>query len=142
MKLFGWVVLAWAVCNGSMADKKPGPAAVPDRGLAGSHWSLEQMDGKPVIAHSRASLDFPNNTSVAGNGSCNRFTGSLEMNGNRMKFGPLAATRMMCDEDSSRQEADYLKALAQVDRYEVLNRLTLYLYLKERDQPLKFRAVL
>lgn len=152
VKLSVSAVLACTVSTGCMADKKPSPAAappaatssaaVPDRELAGTKWSLEEIDGKPVIAHSRASLDFPNSTSVAGNGSCNRFTGSVEITGSRMKFGPLAATRMMCDEDSSRQESDYLKALAVVERYEVRNRLTLFLYLKDRDKPLKFRAVL
>src|SRR5215831_11658264 len=54
----------------------------------------------------------------------------------------LAGTRMMCGPDSTRQESEYLKALADVDRYEIRNRLTLYLYLKNSDQPLKFHAVL
>ena len=152
VKLSCLAVLAGAVASGWLAERKPGPApALPaaissatarDRGLAGTKWSLEEIDGKPVIANSRASLDFPNNSSVAGNGSCNRFTGTVEITGSHMKFGPLAATRMMCDEDSSRQESAYLKALAEVDRYEVLNRLTLYLYLKDRDKPLKLRAIL
>jgi heat shock protein HslJ len=95
-----------------------------------------------VIANSRATLNFPDNTSVAGNGSCNRFTGSVSIMGSAMKFGPLAATRMMCDQETSRQENDYLKALAKVERYEIQNRLTLYLYSKNSDQPLKFHAIL
>ena len=134
-----------------MADKKPSQAAAPpaaqsgadmDRGLAGTKWSLEEIGGKPVMADSRASLDFPTNSGVAGNGSCNRFTGSVEITGSTLKFGPLAATRMMCGPDSTRQESEYLNALADVDRYEIRNRLTLYLYLKNSDQPLKFHAVL
>ena len=100
------------------------------------------MDGKPVIANSRATLNFPDYTSVAGNGSCNRFTGSMDIMGSFMKFGPLAATRMMCDPEASRQENDYLKALANVERYEIQNRLMLYLYSKSSDQPLKFHAIL
>jgi heat shock protein HslJ len=147
--------LAVAVCfalSGCMGDKKPTQAAappaaapsgaVPDRGLAGTEWRLEEMGGQPVIANSRATLNFPNNTSAAGNGSCNRFTGSVDITSSAMKFGPLATTRMMCDAESSRQENDYLKALADVDRYEIKNRLTLYLHLKGADNPLKFHAIL
>ena len=140
-------LLACAVLNGCTAEKKPPQAAAPpagsiDRGLTGTEWSLEEMAGKPVIANSRATLNFPSNTSVAGNGSCNRFTGSVDVTGSTIKFGPLAATRMMCDAGSSRQESEYLKALAEVERYEIKNRLTLYLHLKNSDQPLSFRAVL
>ena len=151
VKLSCLAVVACAVWSGCMAEKKPGPAAprvsvppgaVADRGLGGTKWSLEEIDGKRVVANSRASLDFPNSTSVAGNASCNRFTGSVEITGSRIKFGPLAATRMMCEGDLSRQESEYLKALAEVDRYEVQDRLTLYLYLKTSDKPLKFHAIL
>lgn len=143
------VSMVWSGCT---AGKKPSQAAAPpaaarsgadmDRGLAGTKWSLEEIGGKPVMADSRASLDFPSNSGVAGNGSCNRFTGSVEITGSTLKLGPLAATRMMCGPDSTRQESEYLKALADVDRYEIRNRLTLYLYLKNSDQPLKFHAVL
>ena len=145
------VVLVCAVLGGC-TDKKPTKATAPpvaatsgsgpDRGPAGTEWSLEEMDGKRVIANSRATLNFPDNTSVAGNGSCNRFTGSVYIMGSAMKLGPLAATRMMCDPETSRQESDYLKELAKVERYEIQNRLTLYLYLKNSDQPLKFHAIL
>ena len=147
--------LALLVCaapSGCMGYKKPAKAAappkaarsgaVPDRGLAGTEWSLEEMDGKPVIANSRATLNFPNNTSAAGNGSCNRFTGSADIASGTIKFGPLAATRMMCEADTSRQESEYLKALADVERYEIKNRLTLFLYLKNSDKPLRFHAIL
>ena len=152
VKLSCLAVVVSTVWSGCTADKKPSQAAAPpaaeppgadmDRGLAGTKWSLEEIGGKPVMADSRASLDFPTNPGVAGNGSCNRFTGSVEITGSTLKFGPLAATRMMCGPDSTRQESEYLKALADVDRYEIRNRLMLYLYMKNSDQPLKFHAVL
>src|SRR5215470_5167243 len=103
VKIPALVFLVCGALGGCTADKKPMKAtappatatsgSVPDRGLAGTEWSLEETEGKPVIANSRASLKFPNNTSVAGNGSCNRFTGSVDIMGRAMKFGPLAATR-------------------------------------------------
>jgi heat shock protein HslJ len=148
----GLVLLAGVVVGGCNTDKKPIQAATPPspassggtegRGLAGTEWSLEELAGKPATANSRATLNFANNTSVAGNGSCNRFTGSVDIEGASIKFGPLATTRMMCDPDTSRQESEYLKALAEAERYEIKDRLTLYLYLKGSDRPLRFRAIL
>src|SRR5262245_23063907 len=152
VKLSCLAVVALTVWSGCIADKKPSqaaaaPAAAPsgadmDRGLAGTEWSLDEIDGQPVMADSRASIALPSHPHVTGNRPRNRFTGSVEIAGSTMKFGPLAATRMMCGPDSSRQESEYLKALADVDRYEIRNRLTLYLHLKNSDKPLKFHAVL
>jgi len=152
VKLTSLAVVVCAALAGCMTDKRPtqaagkpasaSSAALPDRGLAGTEWTLEEMDGKPVIANSRATLSFAYGKSVAGNGSCNRFTGSVDISGSTIKFGPLAATRMMCDGETSRQESAYLKALADAGRYEVQNRLTLYLHLKSSDKPLKFHAIL
>ena len=145
-KLCGFAVLACVALGGCMADKKPAQAAAPATlsppNLTGTQWSLEDLAGKPVIASSRATLTFPEDGRVAGNGSCNRFTGSVDVNANTIKFGPLAATRMMCDADSSHQESEYLKALAGAEKYEVEKRLTLYLYVHGLDKPLRFRAVL
>ena len=64
-----------------------------------------------MIADSRATLAFPEAGKVAGNGSCNRFTGAAEINGSAIKLGPLASTRMACMSEASTQETGYLKAL-------------------------------
>jgi heat shock protein HslJ len=146
LELCGFALSTSIALGGCMADKEPVqatalPAASPAK-LTGTQWSLEDLAGKPVIANSRATLTFPEDGKVAGNGSCNRFTGSVDVNRNTIKFGPLAATRMMCDADSSKQESEYLKALAGAETYEVQNRLTLYLYMQGREKPLRFHAIL
>jgi heat shock protein HslJ len=105
--------------------------------LTGTQWSLEDLAGKAVIADSRATLAFPVQGKVAGNGSCNRFAGSAEINGSTIKFGPLVATRMMCEPDASNQETQYLKALESVQRFAVKDG-KLYLYPSGSDQPLRF----
>lgn len=56
---------------GCGVDKKP---AQPKARLAGTQWALEEMGGKPVIEHSRATLFFPEGGQASGNGSCNRIT--------------------------------------------------------------------
>jgi len=148
LKLYTLALFSWVAFGGCMADKKPAratataPATASLAKLTGTQWTLEDLAGKPVIANSRATLTFPEEGKTAGNGSCNRFTGSVDINGNTIKFGPLAATRMMCDPESSNQESEYLKALAGAEKYEVQNRLTLYLYVHGLEKPLRFHAAL
>jgi heat shock protein HslJ len=75
---------------------------------------------------------------AAGNGSCNRFTGSVEITGTTIKFGPLASTRMACmNNDVSSQEDRYLKALGVAKRYSVENG-DLLIYCEGYDKPLRF----
>src|SRR5215471_20527079 len=129
-KMWGLVVLVCALAPGCMTNKKPVLAAASSAAvnLTGTQWSLEDLGGKAVIQNSRATLAFPEAGRVAGNGSCNRFTGSAEIKGGAIQLGPLAATRMMCEGEASAQEAEYLKALERAQRFEVKDG-KLYLYL-------------
>jgi heat shock protein HslJ len=148
LKFCAFVLSMSIALGGCMADKKPAqasataPSSTPPPKLTGTQWTLEDLGGKPVIASSRATLTFPEDGRAAGNGSCNRFTGTVDITGSTIKFGPLAATRMMCDPASTNQESEYLKALAGAEKYEVQNRLTLYLYVHGLQQPLRFHAIL
>ena len=57
-------------------------------------------------------------TKILGNGGCNRFSGTVEIQAKFIKFGPLAATRMMCAEAVMNQEGKYLAALQAAERFE------------------------
>jgi len=111
----------------SCSSRKPvGNVAVPDStiiSLPGSEWRLVDLAGTPAIPDSKATLAFPEAGRVAGNGSCNRFTGSLAISGDTLKIGALASTRMACMANNvSAQEDSYLKALGAaevIDRNEL-----------------------
>jgi len=139
--LFAFVsLLAFFVAGCPSADKKPAKAATPSApvSLVGTEWALADLAGTPVIANSKASLAFPEAGRVAGNGSCNRFTGSATITGDTLKFGALASTRMACmDGGVSAQEDAYLKALGAANRYEVSNG-DLLIYATGYDKPLRF----
>ena len=107
--------------------------------LTGTQWSLEDLGGNPVITDSRATLTFPETGKVAGNGSCNRFTGAAEIAASAIKLGPLASTRMACMGEASTQETEYLKALEGAQRFEVKEG-KLYLYVSGAEKPLVYRA--
>jgi len=79
---------------------------------------------------------------AAGSGSCNRFTGGVEISGNTIKFGALASTRMACmDSGVSAQEDRYLKALQTATRYSLENG-DLLIYCEGYEKPLRFSPAL
>ena len=138
---FSLVILAalfLSACNSS--QKQPAKAATPAPpfSLLGTAWVLADLAGTPVITNSKASLTFPEVGRAAGNGSCNRFTGTVTITGDTLKFGPLASTRMACmDGGVSAQEDAYLKALAAANRYEYRDP-DLLIYATGYDKPLRF----
>ncbi len=78
-------------------------------------WLLKKINGKPVeIPESRPypslEVDLANKT-FFGYGGCNKFHGSLELNGNTIETGSVASTRMACA-DTGNLERIYLLAIS------------------------------
>ena len=106
--------------------------------LIGTEWLLTDLAGTPVVPNSKASLSFFEAGRAAGNASCNRYTGGVEITGSTIKFGQLASTRMACvDSAVSSQEDLYLKALGAARRFE-RKEDSLLLYADGFDKPLRF----
>jgi heat shock protein HslJ len=65
---------------------------------------------------------------AAGSTGCNSFRGKVERSGTRVKFGPLATTRMAClNPDLAGQEQRMLRVLQSADRMALAGeRLTLH----------------
>ena len=55
---------------------------------------------------------------VNGRAACNRFFGDFEITGTELKFSPVGATRMACQNDSKWESAFFLM-LEKVDGYSV-----------------------
>jgi len=57
---------------------------------------------------------------IAGRGGCNQYTGKLTEDGQRIRIGPIAATRMACTEppDVMRREQTFLSMLERAERVE------------------------
>ncbi|MFP5467435.1 MAG: META domain-containing protein [Gammaproteobacteria bacterium] len=79
--------------------------------LAGSEWRLSHLDGQAVLAHPPATLLLGTDGRLSGHGACNRFTGSYQLQGDRLRVGPVAATRIGCPGPVGQQENRYLQAL-------------------------------
>jgi heat shock protein HslJ len=84
--------------------------------LEGTAWTLTTIatpDSQAVsstIAGTKVSAQFDTGM-VSGSGGCNTYHGTYETSDSSLTFGPLAATRMMCEQDVSTQEQGYLAAL-------------------------------
>ncbi|WP_266202272.1 META domain-containing protein [Pontibacter kalidii] len=105
------VQLQRASCEDTMSGKKssytvtvryPGQAFsgcgnyLSDSRLAGN-WVLEELHGKAITAERKPLLNFSlTENRVSGNAGCNRITGSVEVKGDKLYFGAIAATRMAC----------------------------------------------
>jgi heat shock protein HslJ len=113
----------------SVAPEAPAPAA-PAAALEGTEWRLVDIGGQPspTGADSTRHPGFTllaEGRKVQGSAGCNRMTGTYQLDGQELKFGPLATTRMACP--AMQTETAFLKALEATTRYEVSgSSLTLY----------------
>jgi heat shock protein HslJ len=139
-----WLLLAATtfLASCSSSNKPTASAPKPPVGapisLAGMEWVLTDLAGTPALPGGKATLGFPEAGRVAGNGSCNRFTGAVTITRDAVTIGPLASTRMACvDESVSKQEDAYLKALGAATRYSYQDPYLL-IYCEGFDKPLRF----
>mgnify|MGYP001818015786 FL=1 len=91
----------------------------PQRLLTGLEWIVETIGDVPVAEKSEATILFLEEGRVAGNSSCNRFTGSFQLTGEGLSFGQMAGTMMACEEALSRQEARFLELLQKTHRFAI-----------------------
>ena len=118
-----------AAAPDTSAPAAPAPTA-PAAALEGTEWRLADIGGQPSPAGAD-STRHPGFTLIAegrkvqGLAGCNRMNGTYHLDGQKLKFGPLATTRMACPDMQT--ETAFLKALEATTRYEVSgSSLTLY----------------
>jgi heat shock protein HslJ len=112
-------------------------AAAQESPLWGTTWRLENLAGAGVLDRVQATLEFPSEGRVSGNGSCNRFNGIVTMEGGTIEVGGVAATRKACPEAVMRQEENYFAALRAAERFELAGD-SLRIHAKDQAEPLRF----
>ena len=103
------------------APAAPAPAA-PAAALEGTEWRLVDIGGQPSPAGADSTRHpgftlLAEGRKVQGSAGCNRMTGTYQLDGQKLKFGPLATTRMACPDMQT--ETAFLKALQATTRYEI-----------------------
>ena len=111
-------VLSAGLLAVSLAPVASAQSPAPN-GLAGSGWVLGAVGGSPVASGVNANLIFAD-ADAGGFGGCNRFFGGYTTDGaSTLVFGPLASTKMACDDATNAFETSYLTALASVATYAI-----------------------
>ncbi|MCX7551091.1 META domain-containing protein [Xanthomarina sp. F2636L] len=84
--------------------------------------------GENNFSQEKLSIQFDENTNtVSGFSGCNRFTGTYKLDGDSIAFGPLATTRMHCQDADNKMEQNMLSALNSANVIEFKNQeLALY----------------
>lgn len=100
-------------------EARAGCGGDPRSLLTGLEWIVETIGGEPVVEDSKASILFLEEDRVAGNASCNRFTGSFRLTGEGLSFGQMANTMMACEEPLNSQEMRFLELLRKAQRFEI-----------------------
>ncbi len=88
--------------------------------LDGSDWVLTAIGNDTVIIGIPPTLEFEGDR-VSGNASCNLYSGSHQIRGDTISFGPLVRTEMYCMEPEvvMDQEQTYLEILDAAQRFEL-----------------------
>ncbi|WP_331609809.1 YbaY family lipoprotein [Povalibacter sp.] len=96
--------------------KRQAASATP-AGVEDMEWQLVRLGTTPAVIDSPQSAPRltlqASDKRVTGSGGCNRFTGSYTLEGQRLKFGPIAVTMMACVKGME-QERAFHQALNQV----------------------------
>ena len=88
--------------------------------LSGSEWG---------VAGTEQYIQFRQGQ-VAGHSGCNRYTGRFMQDGDSLKLGPLASTKMACAPESMEQERAWFEMLDKVRGFDATH---LVLKLKSAD---------
>jgi heat shock protein HslJ len=104
----------------AMADTTtPAASAAP---LEGTQWRLVEIGGQPSPSGADSARHpgftlLAEGRKVQGSAGCNRMMGTYERDGAKLKFGPMATTRMACPAMAT--ETAFLKAMNATTRYEL-----------------------
>jgi heat shock protein HslJ len=112
--------------------------------LPGTSWDVTSYNTgsqavRSLIIGTEITLTLAEDGSVSGNASCNDYTGTYELDGDRITIGPLATTRKACQDPQGvmDQEMQYLAALQSA---EVWANSNTRLELRDSDGSLQVQA--
>lgn len=103
------------------------------KALLEGEWIVTEINGKPVIAESQASISFTADGQVNGNASCNRYFGPFKLTGEGLTISDLGSTMMMCEPTVVDQERLFLGVMGEVNRFEIKPNGALVLHGKDSN---------
>lgn len=86
--------------------------------LIGTIWAATAIGGSEVIDGSDVVMGIAEGR-IGGFSGCNTYFGPYEANGSSVVVGPLATTRLACNEELMNQERAFLSSLEETSTYEL-----------------------
>jgi heat shock protein HslJ len=128
----------WAEREADASAPPSVPAEAPDLAaeLAGTRWRFVALPGFDLVPDSDPYLELGER--VAGSTGCNRFFGSLEIDGDSVAIGALGMTRRYCSPPLDEQEQRIVVLLSSARRIELL-RDVLLLWCEEEEEPVRLQ---
>ena len=111
-------------------------AATPQ--LAGTTWRAETIMGRPVVENSAATITFEPDGRVHGGSGCNRYFGTSTIDGDRVSFGAMGATRMACPGPLMDQERHFFEALGSAESWTIDDQGMLLIHSAGAAEPSRF----
>jgi heat shock protein HslJ len=105
-------LLVVAGCNLLPGDDTTGGS------LVGTSWSVVSIDGAPTLQDGPPTMDFAPD-GVSGTTGCNRYSGTFRTDGQAMTISAGAMTEMACDGPRGDQEARFIAALPDIERWQL-----------------------
>ncbi len=85
--------------------------------LVGSSWSMAALNGQPSMEGTTLTLAF-SDVAASGEGGCNTFNASYNVDGNSISISGLTVTQSTCGAEIDQQEQTYLSLLESADSYQ------------------------
>ncbi|PLW84218.1 hypothetical protein CWI75_02410 [Kineobactrum sediminis] len=103
--------------DGEMSN---GCGGAPEDLLLGGEWRVSSIAGEPVLENAAPTIEFvAEDSRVAGQTGCNRFTGKFELTGEGLNFSSLGTTMMACAGPGvQEQESRFVEAMQKTFRFE------------------------
>lgn len=111
-----------ALAGGCSSGTKSTSTSKSGSKLYDAKWMINELEGKRVVLPEGGKemfIQFSSDGKASGTTGCNNFTGTADISGSRMKFSPLATTRMMCPEQIMNYERSFLDAIQRTASYSI-----------------------
>lgn len=104
-------------------------------------WLAEDIAGKGVVDRAQSTLEITDDGSVSGSTSVNRYNGKATIDGQQIKFGPMAITRRAGLPALMDQEVRFTTALQNSVRFRINENGLLYLLDEAGNELIRFSSV-
>lgn len=89
--------------------------------LTQNNWKVHSVSDNLLIQDSQISLNFNAQMELGGIASCNQYATTYSLSGEGLSISSITTTLMACEPPLMQQEANFLKHLANITRFDITN---------------------